>query len=217
MQKYEYYFIFRFLSGKSVYLSFNYLMEKTVNNKIIRGDTKAFDALFRMFYSRLVGFANSYLRDRDVAENIVQDAFLLLWERRETLSPDSNIKAWLLTVVKNNILNYIERLKRQTKIESIYAERINRELELRLFSLRDCDPEYIFSEEVAEIIRKALNSLPERCREVITMSRFDELSNKEIAEKLNITVKGVEYHITNALKKLRLELKDYLMFLFFFV
>ena len=190
--------------------------DTTISNRIIRGDSKAFDDLFRMFYSRLFSFAKSYLRDADVAENMVQDAFLLLWERRETLRPDSNIPAWLLTVVKNNILNYIERQKRQIKIESIYAERITRELELRISSLKDCDPEYLFSTEVTEIIRIALASLPEQCRKVITMSRFDEMSNKEIAEKLNITVKGVEYHITNALKKLRLALKDYLLFLYFF-
>jgi RNA polymerase sigma-70 factor (ECF subfamily) len=190
-------------------------IDTTTYHKIIQGDAKAFDDLFRMFYSRLFSFAKSYLRDGVVAENIVQDAFLMLWERRETLKQDSNIQAWLLTVVKNNILNYIERQKRQARVEGIYVERIMRELELRISSLKDCDPEYLFSTEVAEIIWKALDSLPEQCRKVITMSRFDEMTNKEIAEKLNITVKGVEYHITNALKRLRLELKDYLFYLFF--
>lgn len=184
-------------------------------DKIIQGDTKAFDALFRMFYSRLLGFAQSYLRDKSIAENMVQDAFLLLWEKRETLRQDSNIRAWLLTVVKNNILNSIERQKIQTKIEGAYAERMTRELELRISSLRDCNPESVFSAEVSEIIRKALDDLPEQCRKVITLSRFDGRSNKEIAEQLNISVKGVEYHITNALKKLRLELKDYSLYLFF--
>jgi len=197
-------------------MSSNIKMDAVINNQIILGNTKAFDNLFRMFYSRLLSFAQSYLRDTVVAENMVQDAFLLLWERREMLRQDSNIQAWLLTVVKNNILNYIERQKRQTKIENTYAERTIREMELRISSLKDCDPEYVFSAEVTEIIRKALSSLPEQCRKVIIMSRFDQMSNKEIAEKLNISVKGVEYHITNALKKLRLELKDYLLYLFFF-
>jgi RNA polymerase sigma-70 factor (ECF subfamily) len=190
-------------------------MDTTISNRIIQGDVKAFDELFRMFYFRLFSFAKSYLRDADIAENMVQDAFLLLWERRETLRQDSNINAWLLTVVKNNILNHIERQRKQIEIENNYVERISRELGLRIASLKDCDPEYIFSAEVTEIINKALASLPEQCRRVITMSRFDEMSNKEIAEKLNISVKGVEYHITNALKKLRIALKDYLLYLFF--
>jgi len=193
-------------------------METSISNtKIVQGDPKAFEDLFRLFYPRLLSFAQSYLRDKATAENIIQDAFLLLWERRETLRQNSNIRAWLLTVVKNNILNDIERQKRQAKIESVYAERISRELELRIATLKGCDPEYIFSAEVTEIIQKVLASLPEQCRRVITMSRFDEMTNKEIAEKLNITVKGVEYHITNALKKLRLELKDYLLYLLFFI
>jgi RNA polymerase sigma-70 factor (ECF subfamily) len=192
-------------------------MDTTINNKIIQGDAKAFDNLYKTFYSRLFSFAKSYLWDVDIAENMVQDAFLLLWERRESLKPESNIQAWLLTVVKNNILNHIERQKRQTKIESLYSKRVTQELELRILSLKACDPEYMFSTEVTEIIREALAALPEQCRKVITMSRYEEMSNKEIAEQLNITVKGVEYHITNALKKLRLALKDYLLYLFFFV
>ncbi len=191
-------------------------IDKSFSDRVIGGDRKAFDELFRMFYSRLLGFAKSYLKDEAVAENIVQDAFLLLWERRDTLRPDSNIQAWLLTVVKNNTINHINRLKRQAQVENTFANRITRELDLRIASLTACDPEYMFGSEVEQIIQKALDSLPEQCRKVITMSRFEDLSNKEIAEKLDITVKGVEYHITNALKKLRAELKDYLMLMLFF-
>jgi RNA polymerase sigma-70 factor (ECF subfamily) len=69
---------------------------------------------------------------------------------------------------------------------------------------------------VEQIIQDALDALPEQCRKVIMMSRFEDMSNKEIAERLNLTVKGVEYHITNALKKLRHELKDYMVYLLFF-
>ena len=186
------------------------------NNRIVSRDRKAFDELFRVFYSRLFGFAKSYLKDESVAENIVQDAFMLLWERCETLRPDSNVHAWLLTVVKNSTINHINRLNRQIKAETFYSEQIVRELNLRIASLEACNPEYMFSDEVTEIIQKALDQLPEKCREVITMSRFEDMSNKDIAEKLGITVKGVEYHITNALKKLRKELKDYMLFLLFF-
>ncbi len=193
-----------------------FFVGKDFSDRIIRGDRKAFDELFRAFYSRLLGFAKSYLKDEAVAENIVQDAFLLLWERRETLDPDSNIQAWLLTVVKNNTINHINRQKRKIQAESAFASRIVREFDLRISSLEACDPEHMFSAEVEQIIRETLEKLPEQCRKVISMSRFEEMSNKDIAEKLDISVKGVEYHITNALKKLRTELKDYLMFLLFF-
>jgi RNA polymerase sigma-70 factor (ECF subfamily) len=192
-------------------------IDKDFNKRIIQRDKRAFDELFRFFYARLYSFSKAYLKDDVSAENIVQDAFLLLWERCDTLRPDSNLQAWLLTVVKNNTINHINRLKRQAQAEQTYANRISRELDLRLASLTACDPEYLFGAEVEQIIQKALDALPEQCRKVITLSRFEDLSNKEIAEQLNISVKGVEYHITNALKKLRVELKDYLMFLLFFV
>jgi RNA polymerase sigma-70 factor (ECF subfamily) len=192
------------------------IVDKDFNNRIIQGERKAFDELFRSYYSRLRSFAYAYLKDVAVAENIVQDAFLLLWQRHDTLLPDSNIQAWLLVVVKNNAISYINRLKRQAEVESAYAMTTIRDFDLRLISLKACDPEYMFSAEVEQIIRKALDALPEQCRKVITLSRFEDMSNREIAEKLGISVKGVEYHITNALKKLRLALKDYMLYLLFF-
>ncbi|MDR0845601.1 MAG: RNA polymerase sigma-70 factor [Tannerella sp.] len=190
---------------------------KDFSERIIQGDRKAFDELFRLFYSRLCSFANSYLKDRDTAEDMVQDAFLLLWERHDTLRPGGNVQAWLLTVVKNNIINHINRMKRRVQAEQNYAARIIRDFNLRLSTLELCDPEYLFSAEAEERILKAVDALSEPCRQVITMSRFEEMSHKEIAEKLNISVKGVEYHITNALKKLRIDLKEYRSLLFFFV
>ncbi len=193
------------------------LFDRDFSAKIINGDKKAFDLLFRVLYSRLLSFTLTYVRDKPIAENMVQDAFLLLWERRETLHPDSNIQAWLLTVVKNNALNHINRQKRQVNMEQIYTSRIIGELDLRISSLKACDPEAMFSNEVESIIQKVLESLPEQGRKVIIMSRFDDMSNKEIAEKLGITIKGVEYHITKILKLLRTELKDYLYFLLFFM
>ena len=192
------------------------MFDADFESRILNGDRTAYDELFRNFYPRLLSFAKAYTRNNHVAENIVQDAFLLLWERRETLRPGSNSRAWMLTVVKNNTLNYINRQKRQIDIENTYASQITRELNLRIYSLKACDPENIFSKEVEAIIHKALQALPEQSRKVITMSRFEDMSNMEIAQKLNITVKGVEYHITRSLKFLRTELKDYLLFLLFF-
>ncbi|MDR0757302.1 MAG: RNA polymerase sigma-70 factor [Tannerella sp.] len=191
------------------------IFDKTFSDRIIQGDRNAFDVLFRSLYTRLLSFAGGYLHDRAVAENIVQDAFLMLWERHDTLRPDSNIPAWLLTVVKNRILNHIDRLKRQAEAEQVYVERIVRNYELSISTLSACEPEQMFGDEVEQIIRDAVDSLPEQTRKIIAMSRFDELSNREIAEKLNLSVKSVEYHITQALKRLRHELKDWIMLLFF--
>ena len=191
--------------------------DRNLNNKIIQGEKKAFEELFRLFYSRLLSFSKAYLKDEFIAENIVQDAFLLLWERKETLHPDSNIRAWLLTVVKNKTLNYISREKRQVKIEMTYATNTIRELNLRISSLTACNPEDIFGKEMELVIQKVLEALPEQSRKIINMSRFEDISNKDIAKKTGLTVKGVEYHISKVIKILRAELKDYLVFLMFFV
>ncbi|MDR3268813.1 MAG: RNA polymerase sigma-70 factor [Tannerella sp.] len=190
--------------------------DKDFNDRIIKGDRKAFDELFKLQYTRLCSFACSYLKDFAMAENIVQDAFLLLWERHSTLLPDSNLAAWLLVVVRNNTLNYINRLKRQEEAEQAYATQLARDFDLRLASLKVCDPDEMYGAEVERIIRETIDALPEQCRLAVTLSRFEEMSNQEIADRLGITSKGVEYHITNGLKKLRRALKDYLMFLLLF-
>lgn len=187
-----------------------------LDDRIIQGDKKAFDELFRLFYSRLLGFANAYLKDKSVAENMVQDAFLQLWERKEVLQAGSNIRAWLLTVVRNHTINHINRKKRQLEAETTYATNAVRELNLRISSLKACDPEYIYGTEMEHILEKALEALPEQSRKIIIMSRFEDMTHKDIAQKMGITVKGVEYHITKSLKILRSELKDYLTFLIFF-
>jgi RNA polymerase sigma-70 factor (ECF subfamily) len=191
------------------------IFDKTFSDRIIQGDREAFDALFRSFYNRLLSFAEGYLHDKSMAENIVQDAFMMLWERHDTLRPDSHVPAWLLTVVKNRILNHIDRMKRQAEAEQVYAERIVRNYELSISSLSACEPEQMFGDEVEQLIRNAVDSLPEQTRKIIIMSRFDELSNREIAERLNLSVKSIEYHIAQAVRKLRRELKDYIMLLFF--
>lgn len=91
-----------------------------------------------------------------------------------------------------------------------------RELDIRISTLEACNPEDIFSTEVQQIITDTLALLPEQTRRVFEMSRFENKTNREIAEELQITVKGVEYHITKALKPLRVSLKDYLPLFYFF-
>ena len=91
-----------------------------------------------------------------------------------------------------------------------------RELDIRISTLEACNPEDIFSTEVQQIVTATLALLPEQTRRVFEMSRFENKTNKEIAEELQLTVKGVEYHITKALKPLRENLKDYLPLFYFY-
>jgi RNA polymerase sigma-70 factor, ECF subfamily len=186
---------------------------KEVISNLNRGDSDAFNLLYRTYYKRLYNFACSYLKDDFVAGNIVQDTFLSLWENREKIEPETNLPAYLLTIVRNKALNHLHRLTIKTKVEENVKNQALRELELRCATLEACNPEQMFHADVEDIIRKTLESLPDQCRKVITLSRFEGLTNKEIAAKLAISAKTVEFHITRALKPLRENLKDYLIFL----
>lgn len=184
--------------------------------KLKQGDERIYAAIYRSYFARFRSFANSYVRDEFVAENIVQDAFTSLWENKENLAENSNIPSYLLSIIKNKALNHLAHLQTRYAVEEKLLTQQTREIELRCITLRATDPETIFSSEIQTIIRQTLDKLPEQTRQVIQMSRFDQLSNKEIALRLNISVKGVEYHVTKALKSLRVGLKDYMAAYFFF-
>lgn len=179
----------------------------TLPNYIVFADKDDFRNIFRLYYTPLCHLSNSYLEDEDEAKSVVQDAFLKLWEVRESLNSDSNLRNYLFTLVKNNCLNILKRkqilLKHHEKIKWL-------EMRYQYQSLERMGSEYLEFDELKEKIDKAIKSLPEHCRVVFEMSRFEELKNREIAEKLGVTQKTVEAHLTKALKILRKELKDYL-------
>lgn len=184
------------------------------NHDLIRdlknGDNKAFNIIYKKYYPRLFAFANSYVRDSFIAGNLVQDAFMALWEYKERLIADTSLGSYLLTIVKNNALNHLKRIKTKIKAGDILQKHYLRELELRCATLIACDPVLMFQTDVQAIIQKTIKSLPEQCQKAILLSRFEGLSNKEIADIMNISIKGVEFHITKALKILKENLKDYL-------
>ena len=178
-----------------------------------------FNKLFTDYKERFIRFARFYVRDEAVAEDFVIEALMYYWEKRNELDPDSNIPAYILTVIKHKCLNYLQHLDIRQATNEIMKEHAQWELNTRISTLEACDPNELFSQEIQEIVDKTLNTLPAQTREVFILSRYKNKSHKEIAELLNITTKGVEYHITKALKKLQINLSDYLPlgfgFLFF--
>ena len=145
-----------------------------------------------------------YLGDRDAAQEIVQDVFINLWQKKDVIDPAKSVKAYLYTSVKNRCLNHIRDNK---KFRSYY---LDVELELEI---PHEDTDNISESETRDKISAALDKLPERCRQVFELSRFDEMKYKEIAEKLGISVKTVEVQVSKALKILRNELREFLMIL----
>ena len=181
-------------------------------SKIVSGDEPSFTLLYRSFYSKLYYFSYQYLIDREASKDVVQEVFTELWDHKDSLNEKTNLQAWLYTVAKNKSLKYIEKLQSQNN----YSEYIKyRQLDVNYKALSELDTGKLAYEELDNIIQEALNKLSPVCRKVFEMSRFEELSNKEIAHDLNLSIKTIESHISKALRLLRVELKDYLPFLMF--
>ena len=174
-----------------------------------------FDSIYINNFSRLFLFAKEYVLFDEEAENIVQDIFLMLWEKKDILRVDVSLTAYLFTLVKNKCIDFL----RHRMVEQIYSENIqqeyNEELNVKLFALESFDHNFSSEEQIEILLRNAIDKLPERCRLIFIKSRIEGKKYKEIAEELNLSVNTVEGQISIALKKLREELKDYLPLLLF--
>ena len=176
-----------------------------------------FDSIYVNNFSRLFLFAKEYVLFDEEAENIVQDIFLMLWEKKDILRVDVSLTAYLFTLVKNKCIDFL----RHRMVEQIYSENIqqeyNEELNVKLFALESFDHNFSSEEDIETLLRNAIDKLPERCRLIFIKSRIEGKKYKEIAEELNLSVNTVEGQISIALKKLREELKDCLpLFIFLF-
>ncbi len=169
---------------------------------------KTFEALFKTHFIYLSNFAFQYVSDMDTAKDITQKIFVHLWENREKMDTTKSIQSYLFTAVKNRCLNHIRDHKK-------YRSRI---LDVDIHDVElTYENDYLAVEELQNKIDKAMLQLPEKCREVFELSRYQNKKYKEIAEILNISVKTVEAHMSRALKSLRTDLQDYLPLLIIIV
>ena len=168
-----------------------------------------FNLLYKDSFEKVCRFAGFYVRNRQVAEDITMDAFLKLFEvmKQEVVE---NGQALLVTMVKHRALDYLRSQMRREDSEGDWMEWKQRELEIRVANLEGCDPSQLFSEEIRKMVADTLRLLPEQTRRVFVMSRMEHKSGLEIAQALGLSLKGVEYHMSKALKELRVALKDYL-------
>lgn len=162
-------------------------------------DKQLFEQLFREYFSSLCNFALGYVNDLDTAKEIAQEVFINLWDKKDSITSDKSVKAYLFTSVRNRCLNYIRDHK---KFRS-YVLDVEIEENKEVF-----ENDSITQAETLDKIQQAIDKLPEKCRQVFELSRFEELKYKEIAEKLGISIKTVEVQISKALKILREELKE---------
>lgn len=158
-------------------------------------DLKEFEAIFKSYYSALCYTAYKVLNDKESAEDVVQDLFMHLWNNRATTIIESNLSSYLLTSVRNRAI----RKKQQNRLQVRQIDETN---DHKIAGDNSTDDE-MQSLELQVHIKKAIDSLPPKCREVFMLSRFENKKYKEIAEDLDISVKTVENQMGKALKMIR--------------
>ena len=170
--------------------------ERSLVIRLIAGDEDAFCELYAAYKNRLIYFAMRFLKSREYAEDIFQDAFTTIWESRRFINPNTSFSSYLYTIMRNRILNHLrelaseDRLKEQILSQAIdYSNETNNE---------------IIANDLQRLISHALEQ-----REIFEMSREKQMSHKEIAEALEISVNTVQEHISSSLRSLRTYLEKH--------
>jgi RNA polymerase sigma-70 factor, ECF subfamily len=182
------------------------------NNKPEIND-EAFDSLFREYYRSLRAYAYRYVIDLFAAEDIVQDVFYQVWEKRDQLHKINSIRSYLFTAVFNRATNYSKHKKLE---ELYYLQQTTAYAELESYyhqEINNAGDSSIIALELEQQITDVISGMPEQCKNVFILSRINGLKNQEIADKLGVTLKAVEKQMTKALMLLRIRLKDYLLLL----
>lgn len=175
--------------------------------RIKQGDIKAFENLFHTYYAPLSYYAARILNDDILGEEIVQDFFVSLWEKREQISVEISVKNYLFRSIKNQCLNLIKH----NKIKERHTQKI-----LSENNIQHNIEEILDANELSEKIEQSINELPDKRKEIFRLSREEGLKYREIAEKLNISIKTVETQMSLAIKHLREKLKNINSILLFF-
>ncbi len=188
-------------------------LEQELIKSISKENKKGFEILFRTYYKRMCAYALTFVSQADIAEDIVEDVFIKLWEKRATLNFTGSVSSYLFRSVKNSCINYLTREKNRK--QTVSENEINL-LNLKInYPVSDNYPLLdLIGKELEEKIKEEIDKLPAQCKEVFNLSRFEELSHQEIADKLGISKNTVKVHMYRALSKLRVGLKPYLPVIF---
>ncbi|MCG8581625.1 MAG: RNA polymerase sigma-70 factor [Bacteroidales bacterium] len=184
-------------------------MQKSVDKDTLellqKGDEDMYRNIFNQLQPALVIYAKEYVPDADMASNLVQEAFLKLWEKRQNIKLGTFLNAYLYKSVRNLCLNYLRHLKVQDK----YVGNVQ-QIQLNYEALKDKSAERLLEGEIMERIQQAVEKMTPQCRRVFELSRFEGKSYKEIAREIGIAEKTVENQMGKALKVARAELKEFL-------
>lgn len=192
----------------------NIIMHDLTEHKLLaqlkKGNQNAFRIIFDEHYSLLCAIAYHYVKDTSVSQILAEDALLSIWEKHEDIIFTTSLKAYLMRTVRNKSIDYL----RSSKIEETFIN-IEEAGSHCFIPDEELFEKYVLA-ELEQKIEEAINTLPDECKNVFIMSRYDDRSYQEIADYLNISINTVKYHMKHALSLLRKELKDYLAFIIIF-
>ena len=183
--------------------------------KIEEGDLQAFQQLYEEFYVSLCVYARRFTRANEIAEEVVQDVFLTLWEQQGRLTITASLKAYLFTSVRNRCLDHLKHLQVVNRYNEYYSNLLRDAEDLYIFSQESGDA-WLIAGELEKKLTDAVDLLPEQCRRIFMLSRYDGYKNQDIADNLGITINTVQRQISIALEKLRVSMKKYLSLLLFY-
>lgn len=175
--------------------------------RLKHGDHQAFKLIFDQYYALMCAIAYEYVEDYHASQNIAEDVMLTIWEKHAQLNISVSLKSYLLSAVRNRSIDYLRCHSREVEafsFESVTGSSGCFIPDQELF-------EQIVLFELEDKIQKAIQAMPDECRKVFLLSRYEEKSYAEIAEELNISVNTVKYHIKRALSLLRQDLKEYIL------
>jgi len=186
----------------------SFILNHETPNIIKKLDEATFELLFKSNFKSLCWFAVKYVKDLDTAKEIVQDAFISLWEKKESIDLSKPVKSYLSTMIYNRSLNYL---------------RDNKKFNKDILSFENISPDATYHQtdklietEISNKINSAIEELPEKCREIFKLSRYEHLKYQQIADKLQISVKTVEAQMSKALQHMRIKLVDYITIMIIF-
>ena len=175
--------------------------ERALVLRLIGGDEDAFCELYAAYKNRLIYFAMRFLKSREYAEDVFQDAFTVVWQSRRFIDPDASFSSYLYTIIRNRLLNQLRDAANEEKLkESILSQALD---------YTDDTKREVMLNDLKFIISRALEQLTPRQRKIFEMSREAQLSHKEIAGELGISVNTVQEHISSSLKIIRTYLIKY--------
>lgn len=175
--------------------------ERILVQRLIEGDEDAFCELYAAYKNRLIFFAMRFLKSREYAEDIFQDAFTVIWQGRRFINSDASFSSYLYTIVRNRILNQLRDLENQTKLKEQILE--------QAVDYSNDTNNSILANDLRGLIARAMQQLTARQREIFEMSREQDMSHREIAEALGISVYTVQEHISTSLRVLRTYLEKH--------